>query len=93
MCSWTAWVEGRDKAEEPRHAGTPLSESRHTSSSRPEGASGSNGLKQSVSNLVQDLRALPAVEIDSLRRDSNFLSQIEQCESALKTIRKMMSRG
>ncbi len=59
----------------------------------PRAVSGSNGLKQSVSNLAQYLRTVPAVEIDSLKRDSNFLSQIEQCESALKTIRKMMSRG
>lgn len=59
----------------------------------PEGVSGSNGLRQSVSNLAQYLRILPAVEIDSLKRDSNFLSQIEQCESALKTIRRMLSRG
>ncbi len=59
----------------------------------PEGVSGSNGLRQSVSSLAQYLRALPAVEIDSLKHDSSFLSQIEQCESALKTIRRMLSRG
>ena len=59
----------------------------------PEGVSGSNGLRQSVSNLAQYLRTLPAVEIDNLKRDANFLSGIEQCESALKTIRRMLSRG
>ncbi|GAJ03633.1 unnamed protein product, partial [marine sediment metagenome] len=59
----------------------------------PEGMSGSNGLRQSVSNLAQYLRTLPAVEIDNLKRDANFLSGIEQCESALKTIRRMLSRG
>lgn len=59
----------------------------------PEGMSGSNSLRQSVSNLAQYLKTLPAVEIDSLKRDSNFLSQIEQCESALKTLRRMLSRG
>jgi ParB family chromosome partitioning protein len=59
----------------------------------PEGMSGKNGLAQSVSNLLRYLRTIPAVEIDSLKRDSNFLSQIEQCESAVKTIRKMVSRG
>ncbi|MBI2850896.1 MAG: ParB N-terminal domain-containing protein [Chloroflexi bacterium] len=57
------------------------------------GMSGSNGLRQSVSNLAQYLRTLPAIEIDNLKRDANFLSQIEQAESALKTIRKMIYRG
>ena len=59
----------------------------------PEGMSGKNGLAQSVSNLLRYLRTIPAVEIDSLKRDASFLSQIEQCESAVKTIRKMVSRG
>lgn len=59
----------------------------------PEGMSGKNGLAQSVSNLLHYVKTIPAVEIDSLKRDASFLSQIDQCQSALKTIRKMVSRG
>ena len=60
---------------------------------KPEGVSGRKGLTQSVSDLLHYLKTLPAVEIDSLKRDASFLSQIDQCESALKAIRKMVSRG
>ncbi|MBI4180658.1 MAG: ParB N-terminal domain-containing protein [Chloroflexi bacterium] len=59
----------------------------------PQSVTGSNGLRQSVSNLTQYLRTLPAIEVDTLKRDANFMSQIEQAELALKTIRKMLSRG
>jgi len=59
----------------------------------PEGMSGKNGLRQSISSLLHYLGTLPAVEVDSLKTDSNFLNQIDQCQSALKTIRKMVSRG
>lgn len=59
----------------------------------PEGVSVRNGLRQTISNLLNCLRTLPAVEIDSLKSDPSFLSQIDQCQSALKTIRKMASRG
>jgi len=60
---------------------------------KPEGVSGRNGLTQSISDLLHYLKTLPAVEIDSLKRDASFLTQIEQCESALKTVRRMLSRG
>lgn len=59
----------------------------------PEGVSGKNGLRQSISNLLHCLGTLPAVEIDSLKSDASFLRQIDQCQSALKSIRKMVSRG
>ena len=60
---------------------------------KPEGMSGRHGLTQSVSTLLSYLKTLPAIEIDSLKKDASFISQIEQCESALKAIRKMVSRG
>ena len=60
---------------------------------KPEGPSGREGLMQSVSSLLHYLKTLPAVEIDSLKRDASFLSQIDQCQSALKSIHKMVSRG
>lgn len=60
---------------------------------KPEGPSGREGLMQSVSSLLHYLKTLPAVEIDSLKRDASFLSQIDQCQSALKSIQKMVSRG
>lgn len=60
---------------------------------KPEGPSGREGLTQSVSSLLHYLKTLPAVEIDSLKRDASFLSQIDQCQSALKSIQKMVSRG
>ena len=59
----------------------------------PEGLSGKSGLTQSVSSLLRYLKTLPAVEIDSLKKDTSFLSQLDQCQSALKAIRKMVSRG
>jgi ParB family chromosome partitioning protein len=60
---------------------------------KPEGMSGREGLTQSVSNLLRYLETLPAVEVDSLKKDSRFLEQLDQCQSALKSIRKMVSRG
>lgn len=60
---------------------------------RPDGVSGRAGLTQSVSDLLHYLKTLPAVEIDSLKKDTNFLGQLDQCQSALKSIRKMVSRG
>jgi len=60
---------------------------------KPEEPSGREGLMQSVSSLLHYLKTLPAVEIDSLKRDASFLSQIDQCQSALKSIQKMVSRG
>ncbi|MCK4368860.1 MAG: ParB N-terminal domain-containing protein [Dehalococcoidales bacterium] len=60
---------------------------------KPEGVSGREGLTQSISNLLRYLETLPAVEVDNLKKDSSFLEQLDQCQSALKSIRKMVSRG
>lgn len=60
---------------------------------KPEGVGSRDGLMESISNLLHYLKTVPAVEIDSLKRDASFVSQIDQCQSALKTISKMVSRG
>lgn len=56
------------------------------------GATGRNGIRQSVSNLLHYLSTLPAIEIDNLARDAGFISDLNQCQEALKSIRKIVSR-
>lgn len=58
-----------------------------------DGVSGKEGLTQSISDLLRYLETLPAVEVNNLKKDSRFLEQLDQCQSALKSIRKIVSRG
>lgn len=60
---------------------------------KSEGVSGKDGLTRSISDLLHYMKTLPAIEIDSLKKDKGFIDQIDQCQSALKAIRKMVARG